>query len=160
MFKRKHSFLKRRTEHNLTFVIFRFKQAYFFRICCMIYWSIRRLEISRKFILWLYIYWSAESLWQEIGNLKHEQIHVGNVTCSVEWTRWFPDKSVVFVKMGVRIRSRMNTAALWIFETKMRGEPDANKTPTHRQLPRKHARRGIVNIWTSKRGKSRLIDGC
>lgn len=54
-----------------------------------------------------------------------------NITYFLEWTRCFPDKAIVFVKMGVTIRSRMNTAALWIFETKTRGELDANKTPTH-----------------------------
>lgn len=46
------------------------------------------------------------------------------------------------------------------FRNETPGERDANKTPTHGRLPRKHARRGIVNIWTSKRGKRRLIGGC
>lgn len=73
---------------------------------------------------------------------------------------WLSDKSVglFFTKMDVTLR-RADTAAL-NFRNEMHIERDANKTPTHQRLPRKHARRGIVNIWTSKRGKHRLIGGC
>jgi len=58
----------------------------------------------------------------------------------------FQINSCFFIKMNViYMLHRMDTAIL-NFRNETHSEHDANKTPTHRRLPRKHARCGIVNI--------------
>lgn len=100
--------------------------------------------------IFFFVKWIGEEA-GKIWNLGREQVSAAR--CVSEDER---DKFIVFFCENER---RMDTAAL-NFRNEMHSERDANKTPTHRRLPRKHARRGIVNIWTSKRGERRLIGGC
>lgn len=104
VFKRKHLFLERRIEHNLTSTIFRFKQACFSASAArFVERSIHRLEI---YFVNIRILIGGVSLTRD-RKFKTRADTRGNITCSAERTRWFPDKSVVFVKMSVTIRGRM-----------------------------------------------------
>jgi len=142
------SFLKERKRNDLSSLISNSNKRIFFAFADTI------CKIDRKY--WENFFCVGEESEKDLKLSLTNATRHPRRDCFREWTKWLLNKSVVFFFFyeNGRCATQNGYGSLEFSERN-----DANKTPTHRRLPRKHARRGIVNIWTSKRGKRRLIGG-